>query len=131
MKLLFMNWILTMWLFVKFCRNSTYIFPYSSSVTICALIFCWHDWTNIYVRYVATELATDIVINIGDVKFYQHKVWTYINLSSCKGYSALISIRDVIDYIFNSHIFVVQWANLFLHQPEIVKQIVCLYKFIW
>lgn len=25
-------------------------------------------------RYVATELATDIVVNVGDVKFYLHKV---------------------------------------------------------
>ncbi|KAG5623826.1 hypothetical protein H5410_009044, partial [Solanum commersonii] len=26
------------------------------------------------IRYVATELATDMVINVGDVKFYLHKV---------------------------------------------------------
>lgn len=27
-------------------------------------------------RYVATELAMDIVINVGDVKFYLHKVFS-------------------------------------------------------
>lgn len=27
-------------------------------------------------RYVATELATDMVIVVGDVKFYLHKVQT-------------------------------------------------------
>ena len=31
-------------------------------------------------RYVATELATDIVINVGDVKFYLHKVCTHVCL---------------------------------------------------
>lgn len=25
-------------------------------------------------RYVATELATDVVVNVGDVKFFLHKV---------------------------------------------------------
>lgn len=29
-------------------------------------------------RFVATELATDIVISIGDVKFYLHKVATSV-----------------------------------------------------
>lgn len=31
------------------------------------------DKTSIF-RYVATELATDMVIAVGDVKFYLHKV---------------------------------------------------------
>ena len=31
-------------------------------------------------RYVATELASDIVINVGDVKFYLHKVRIYLVL---------------------------------------------------
>ena len=31
-------------------------------------------------RYVATELASDIVINVGDVKFYLHKVGIYLVL---------------------------------------------------
>lgn len=31
-------------------------------------------------RYVATELATDIVINVGDVKFYLHKVGILFDL---------------------------------------------------
>lgn len=31
-------------------------------------------------RYVATELATDIVVNVGDVKFYLHKVWNSYDL---------------------------------------------------
>lgn len=31
-------------------------------------------------RYVATELATDAVINVGDVKFYLHKVCTDASL---------------------------------------------------
>ena len=29
---------------------------------------------HIFVRYVAAELATDIVINVGNVKFHLHKV---------------------------------------------------------
>lgn len=29
---------------------------------------------NFIFRYVAAELATDMVINVGDVKFYLHKV---------------------------------------------------------
>jgi len=28
-------------------------------------------------RYVATELATDIAVNVGDVKVYLHKVWIW------------------------------------------------------
>lgn len=31
-------------------------------------------------RYVATELAADAVINVGDVKFYLHKVCTHVSL---------------------------------------------------
>ena len=31
----------------------------------------------VYFRYVATELATDIAVNVGDVKFYLHKVWIW------------------------------------------------------
>lgn len=31
-------------------------------------------------RYVATELATDIVVNVGDVKFYLHKVLNLFDL---------------------------------------------------
>lgn len=31
-------------------------------------------------RYVATELATDIVVNVGDVKFYLHKVLIVISI---------------------------------------------------
>lgn len=30
-----------------------------------------------YFRYVATELATDMVISVGDVKFYVHKVYSF------------------------------------------------------
>lgn len=29
-------------------------------------------------RYVATELATDIAVNVGDVKFYLHKVCRHL-----------------------------------------------------
>lgn len=37
--------------------------------------------TNMYLsRYVATELASDVVINVGDVKFYLHKVRFYLKL---------------------------------------------------
>lgn len=31
-------------------------------------------------RYVATELATDLVVNVGDVKFYLHKVYLTYDL---------------------------------------------------
>lgn len=31
---------------------------------------------NVFFRFVATELATDIVIIVGEVKFYLHKVHT-------------------------------------------------------
>ena len=68
-----------------------------------------------FVRYVATELATDIVVNVGDVKFYLHKVWTRINLSSLKGYSALISMGDINDYICNSHIFLRSNEPIYSH----------------
>lgn len=27
-------------------------------------------------RYVSSELATDVIINVGEVKFYLHKVWS-------------------------------------------------------
>lgn len=30
-----------------------------------------------YFRYVATELATDMVVSVGDVKFYVHKVYSF------------------------------------------------------
>lgn len=36
---------------------------------------------HIFVRYVATELATDIVVNVGNVKFYLHKVRFHLRLS--------------------------------------------------
>lgn len=26
-------------------------------------------------RYVSSDLATDVIINVGEVKFYLHKVW--------------------------------------------------------
>jgi len=29
-------------------------------------------------RFVATELATDIIVNVGEVKFYLHKVVTVL-----------------------------------------------------
>ena len=34
-------------------------------------------------RFVATELATDIVITVGDVKFYLHKVQIQYSFCSC------------------------------------------------
>lgn len=36
------------------------------------------NFQNCISRFVATELATDIVINVGDVKFYLHKVRTVL-----------------------------------------------------
>lgn len=39
-------------------------------------LFNWkNDQSNVPIcRYVAAELATDIIVNVGDVKFYLHKV---------------------------------------------------------
>lgn len=34
---------------------------------------------NFMCRYVATELASDVVISVGDVKFFLHKVCTILN----------------------------------------------------
>lgn len=33
-------------------------------------------------RYVSSDLATDVIINVGEVKFYLHKVWCYAFPSS-------------------------------------------------
>lgn len=49
-------------------------------------------------RYVATELATDITVNVGDVKFYLHKVCTvYIILWACHTYSdtKFVSLKPI------------------------------------
>lgn len=37
-------------------------------------LFFYISLMNFIFRYVAAELATDMVINVGDVKFYLHKV---------------------------------------------------------
>uniref|UniRef100_A0A453HE51 Uncharacterized protein n=1 Tax=Aegilops tauschii subsp. strangulata TaxID=200361 RepID=A0A453HE51_AEGTS len=50
------------------------------------------------IRFVATELATDIVISIGDVKFYLHKVSTsYL-------YNLLLSCCDILRRIHHTNI---------------------------
>lgn len=48
------------------------LFSYSNEEK-CLFIMKMTDKTSI-LRYVATELATDMVIAVGDVKFYLHKV---------------------------------------------------------
>ncbi|KAI5434683.1 BTB/POZ domain-containing protein npy3 [Lathyrus oleraceus] len=43
------------------------------AVALCWLALCSSFSSLAFCRYVATELASDIVVNVGDVKFYLHK----------------------------------------------------------
>lgn len=49
-------------------------------------------------RYVSSELATDAIINVGEVKFYLHKVW-----SPC--YTFTSSELDI---------YILDWLNCFV-----------------
>ena len=47
----------------------------SSKILIVFFLFHIKSFTFLAAyRYVASDLATDVVVNVGDVKFYLHKV---------------------------------------------------------
>ncbi|KAL6013123.1 hypothetical protein ACLOJK_003615 [Asimina triloba] len=54
-----------------------------------------------WIMYVATELATDVVINVGDTKFYLHKVKasssTKVHFLSIFKFAKVINISPQID----------------------------------
>lgn len=55
-----------MWLHLAICISSNFFkFLIVADITGILYVMC---------RYVATELATDIIVNVGDIKFYLHKV---------------------------------------------------------
>lgn len=67
-------------MFNKFSYN---IFSLYSLFLVFDLLisFKTNMFQHIFVRYVATDLATDIVVNVGNVKFYLHKVRFNLKLS--------------------------------------------------
>lgn len=78
-KFLTLCWILlTAWLYIpwKLVQIILILFPLR---LIQDFLICFNEIWVILVsfRYVVTELATDIVVNVGDVKFYLHKVWIW------------------------------------------------------
>lgn len=69
----------------------------SFSVASSNSYFLIANFQNCISRFVATELATDIVINVGDVKFYLHKVWTVL---------FIVKVLFVKQFIYSTQVYI-------------------------
>lgn len=81
------------------------IFLKPSHHTFCLFFYVFHFMYPIFrqfflkmhfmCRYVASELASDIVVSVGDIKFYLHKVWfSPVNLSSLQLGISILAFSD-------------------------------------